>query len=152
MNLESNSINRRSFLRFAAAGTASLALAHPAFSAKSKKNKPNVLFMAIDEPVLVIASGPARIDRRALADYLGLNRRKVEFAKAEQVLAITGYPVGAVPPLGHRQKIRVLVDPGVLEHQEVYGGGGSGQALVRLNPQDILDHNQAEVLKLQEQK
>lgn len=49
MNQESNSINRRSFLKLAAAGTVSLVLPHLAFAAKNPKNKPNVLFMAIDD-------------------------------------------------------------------------------------------------------
>jgi len=56
MNRKANSINRRNFLKLAAAGTASfalpnLALALPnlALAAKRSKSRPNVLFMAIDD-------------------------------------------------------------------------------------------------------
>ena len=101
------------------------------------------------DPVLVIAAGTGRIDRRKLAAHFGINRRKTHFADAETVLELTGYPVGAVPPIGHRQPLDVLVDPAVLDHETVLGGGGSGQALLRLDPQDILRLNQAEVLSLQ---
>lgn len=101
------------------------------------------------DPVLVIAAGTGRIDRRKLAAHFGTNRRKTHFADAQSVLELTGFPVGAVPPFGHRQSLGVLVDPAVLEHDTVLGGGGSGQALLRLDPQDILRLNRAEVLSLQ---
>ncbi len=99
--------------------------------------------------VLVIASGTGKIDRRLLGKHFGVSRRKTVFADAETVQELTGYPVGAVPPLGHRQPLEVLVDPDVLKHQVVYGGGGSDRALMRLDPQDILRHNQAEVVAVQ---
>ena len=100
-------------------------------------------------PVLVIASGTGKIDRRLLGAHFGVNRRKTIFADAETVLSLTGYPVGAVPPIGHRERLEVLVDPAVLVHAEVYGGGGSDRALMRMDPQDILRHNDAEVVPVQ---
>jgi len=42
-------MNRRGFLRLTAAGAATLVFPHFAFSARSTKNKPNVLFIAIDD-------------------------------------------------------------------------------------------------------
>jgi prolyl-tRNA editing enzyme YbaK/EbsC (Cys-tRNA(Pro) deacylase) len=103
-----------------------------------------------DRPVLVIASGTGRIDRPKLGAHFGVNRRKTHFADADTVLELTGYPVGAVPPLGHKHPLEVLVDPAVLEHKVVYGGGGSDHALLRLDPQEILKHNQASVIPLQQ--
>ncbi len=110
----------------------------------------SLLFIIEDQPVLVIASGTARIDRRLLGRHFGVNRKKTGFADFETVLSLTGYPVGAVPPLGHRQKLKVLVDPSVLSHETVYGGGGSETTLLRLPSQEILQHNQAEVVPLQQ--
>lgn len=101
------------------------------------------------KPVLVIASGLGRIDRRLLGAYFGVSRRKTHFADPETVLELTGYPVGAVPPIGHRQRISVLVDPAVLDYPVVYGGGGSDNALLRMNPADILTHNDAETVPIQ---
>ena len=49
MNQISDFINRREFLKLTAAGAATLVLPHLAFSAKSARNKPNVLFIAIDD-------------------------------------------------------------------------------------------------------
>ena len=85
-----------------------------------------------------------------LGSHFGVSRKKTSFADAETVLALTGYPVGAVPPLGHREKLQVLVDPSVLAYETVYGGGGSETSLLRLKSQDILNYNQAEVVALQQ--
>ncbi len=49
MNQVSGFMNRRDFLKLTAAGAAVLSLPNPAFSVESAKNKPNVLFIAIDD-------------------------------------------------------------------------------------------------------
>ena len=49
MNQRTNPINRRRFLKLAAAGAASLALPKITASARQTKRKPNVLFIAIDD-------------------------------------------------------------------------------------------------------
>jgi len=110
----------------------------------------SLLFLIDDQPVLVIASGTGRLDRRLLGSFFGVSRKKTRFADAETVLSLTGYTVGAVPPLGHRQKLHVLVDPSVLANDTVYGGGGADSVLLRLSSQEILNHNQAEVVSLQQ--
>jgi len=110
----------------------------------------SLLFIIDGQPALVIASGLGRIDRRLLGRHFGVSRKKTSFADAETVLALTGYPVGAVPPLGHRETLQVLVDPSVLEHETVYAGGGSDTTLLRLQSQDILNDTQAEVVPLQQ--
>jgi prolyl-tRNA editing enzyme YbaK/EbsC (Cys-tRNA(Pro) deacylase) len=43
----------------------------------------SVLFLADGEPVVVIASGLARLNYKALADYVGLSRRRVKMAGPE---------------------------------------------------------------------
>jgi prolyl-tRNA editing enzyme YbaK/EbsC (Cys-tRNA(Pro) deacylase) len=88
------------------------------------------------------------VDRRVIAARYGVSRRKVELADAETVLAVTGYQIGAVPPLGHRKPLPALMDQRVLDQTQVYGGGGEGNALVRLDPADIQKHIQAEVMDL----
>lgn len=94
----------------------------------------SVLFLADKEPVVVIASGLARLDRKALADYLGVSRRRVKIAGPEAVLAHTGYVAGSVPPFGYAQPIRTVVETAVpsLPHLHIYGGGGDINALLKL--------------------
>jgi prolyl-tRNA editing enzyme YbaK/EbsC (Cys-tRNA(Pro) deacylase) len=92
----------------------------------------SVLFLVDGEPVLVIACGLARIAWKRLADYLGVSRRRLKTGNAEQVQAITGYVVGSVPPFGHKETLRTIVEQSVYEQVVVYGGGGEIDALMRL--------------------
>ncbi len=108
----------------------------------------SVLFLVRGEAVMTITCGTGYVERRAVAARYNVGRKRVKLADAEAVLAHTGYEVGAVPPFGYPQPLPTLLDPGVLENDEVYAGGGGGNAMTRLNPQDILRITQAEVLDL----
>jgi prolyl-tRNA editing enzyme YbaK/EbsC (Cys-tRNA(Pro) deacylase) len=108
----------------------------------------SLLFLVNDGPVLAIACGTQRVERRTISTRYGVGRKRVRLASAEAVLEIAGYEVGAMPPFGHRQPLTTLLDGQVLAHEEVYAGGGEENALVRLSPQDILRVTKAEVLDL----
>jgi Cys-tRNA(Pro) deacylase len=108
-----------------------------------------LLFLADEDPVVAIANGPARVEWKILAAYLEIPRRRLHMADPDTVLKLTGYPVGGVPPLGHRQKFRTILDPGVLEHEWVYGGGGTDSVLLRLQSAVLADHLNAEIVSLQ---
>lgn len=108
----------------------------------------SILFRVRDEVVLAVTCGVLRVEKRVLAAKYGVGRKKVKLANAEIVLERTGYAVGTVPCFGHRTPIPTLLDPRVLEHEEVYAGGGGENALVRLNPTDIQKFCDAEVLDL----
>jgi prolyl-tRNA editing enzyme YbaK/EbsC (Cys-tRNA(Pro) deacylase) len=98
----------------------------------------SLLFLVDGEPVLAIASGTARIDRRPIATHFGVGRKRVKLAGPDTVLAITGYTVGAVPPFGHLKPIRTLIDHRVLEMPQIFAGGGAEDALLRIDPQQIV--------------
>ena len=100
----------------------------------------SVLFLADGAPVMVVTNGLSRIQYKALADFLGLSRRRLKMADAAQVLAITGYVVGSVPPFGHLQPIRTVVDTAVtqLSYPHIYGGGGDTNALLQITPAELL--------------
>jgi prolyl-tRNA editing enzyme YbaK/EbsC (Cys-tRNA(Pro) deacylase) len=108
----------------------------------------SVLFSIEDQHVLAITSGLSLIERRAIAGRYGIGRKRVKLAPPEVVLAVTGYPIGTVPPFGHKNPLAVLVDPRVLKMKEIYAGGGAQNALIRLTPGDILRITQADVLDL----
>jgi prolyl-tRNA editing enzyme YbaK/EbsC (Cys-tRNA(Pro) deacylase) len=69
---------------------------------------------------------------------VGLSRKRVRLAGAAAVRAITGYPVGGVPPLGHPRRLRTLIDRRVLDQPEVFAGGGAVDALLRITPAEIV--------------
>jgi prolyl-tRNA editing enzyme YbaK/EbsC (Cys-tRNA(Pro) deacylase) len=108
----------------------------------------SLLFLVDERPVLAIACGTARVDRRPIAAHFGVGRKRVKLADAETVAAITGYPIGAVPPFGHRQRLHTIIDPRVLQMPSIYAGGGAESALLRVSPGDIVRVTRAVELDL----
>ena len=108
----------------------------------------SILFLVDEQPVLAIACGTANIGRRAIADLYGVGKKRIKLASAEMVLALSGFEVGAMPPFGHQQALPTLIDQRVLEEPEAYAGGGAENALLRLNPGDIVRVSGAKVLDL----
>ncbi len=84
---------------------------------------------------LVLMPGGMRVDWPALRRALGVSR--VTTATPEEVLEVTGYPVGAVGPLGLARPVPVLADPRILAPEEVSVGSGEPGVAVILRSQDL---------------
>lgn len=108
----------------------------------------SILFRINDGFILAITCGPAHIERRAIAAHFKVGRKKVKLVDPGNVLQETGYQVGAMPPFGHHTPLPTLIDKRVLEKDQVYAGGGSDQALMRIKPEVILVASRAHVLDL----
>jgi prolyl-tRNA editing enzyme YbaK/EbsC (Cys-tRNA(Pro) deacylase) len=68
----------------------------------------SLVFVLEGAPLLILASGAARVDVQKVAAQLGTG--KIRRATPDFVLAHTGQVVGGVAPLGHPEKIRTLLD------------------------------------------
>ncbi len=112
----------------------------------------SLVFLVQGEPLLVITNGLARVDRTKIAGRLGVGKKGVKFAGADQALALTGYVVGSMPPFGHLQKLRTFVDPGLAGLEIIYGGGGEINAMLRLTPAELLRVTGAEILAVSEEQ
>lgn len=86
------------------------------------------------KPVLVIASGPNRVNEKRIAEYLG---ETIERADADFVREHTGFAIGGVPPLGHPAPLRSFIDADLLTHAEIWAAAGAPNAVFRLNPADL---------------
>ena len=103
-----------------------------------------ILFQAKDGAlVVVVAQGTGRVDTKKLAQVTGIDGWRL--AKPEVVLDATGYPVGGTPPVGLKQKIRMIVDRRAAALQEAYAGGGRHDVMLRIKPSDIIRINNAEI-------
>ena len=58
-------------------------------------------------------------------------------ADKDEVLQVTGYPIGAVSPFGTRSKLRILVDPSVFVEDEISIGSGVRGTTVILKSNDL---------------
>jgi prolyl-tRNA editing enzyme YbaK/EbsC (Cys-tRNA(Pro) deacylase) len=86
-------------------------------------------------PVLVITAGSNRVDERAVAEHLGEPLAK---ADADFVRARTGFAIGGVPPVGHAEPLRTLIDEDLLERDVVWAAAGTPNALFRLTPAELV--------------
>src|SRR4051794_22527901 len=98
----------------------------------------NIVWLAGETAVLVIAAGQARIDDRALAQQLGVGRKKVGLASPERAYAISGFVVGCMPSFGHRAPLPTLIDTAVTQLDRVYGGTGDPTVLISLATSDLI--------------
>jgi prolyl-tRNA editing enzyme YbaK/EbsC (Cys-tRNA(Pro) deacylase) len=97
----------------------------------------SLVFLVDEEPMLVIVQGSKRVDMDALKDLLAAD--DVDMAERDEVEEITGYSVGEVPPIS--LGLQKVVDEDVLDFEEVIGGGGATNKLVRLDPRFIVDED-----------
>ena len=88
-----------------------------------------------DEYLMVLVAGPAQISWKALRTYLGQSR--LTMASEAEVLAVTGYPIGAVSPFGTARSLRVLVDASVFAEEEVSIGSGIRGTTIILKSEDL---------------
>jgi Cys-tRNA(Pro) deacylase len=86
--------------------------------------------------LMVLVAGPAQVNWKALRKHVGQSR--ISMATEEEVLEVTGYVTGAVGPFGLRQPLKVLVDTGVLTHEQVSIGSGMRGTAVILSSSDLL--------------
>jgi len=99
----------------------------------------SILLICDNNPLLCILLGKDKIDFEKIKKEL--NCKEVRLAKAKEVKEISGYDIGAVPPLGHKQKIRTIIDSKVDslgEDEEIYCGGGSHYHLLKIRKADLI--------------
>ena len=104
----------------------------------------SIVFLVDARPVLVLISGDMNVHTKKLKNLLGV--RKVRIADAETVEAITGYPVGAVPPVAHRQRIPTYLDESLKRFSKIYPAGGTTQNMFSTTFDELLRLTAAEVV------
>jgi prolyl-tRNA editing enzyme YbaK/EbsC (Cys-tRNA(Pro) deacylase) len=99
---------------------------------------------ATGEPVLVIASGPNRVDGVMVGAALGLGR--LVKADADFVRAQTGYSIGGVPPVGHLRPLTTVIDLDLEQHAVIWAAAGTPHAVFQLTPAELRALTHGEVM------
>ncbi len=87
--------------------------------------------------IVAIVKGEDRASTKRVARALCIERPNT--AIPENIFEKTGYPIGGVPSFGY--KAVFLIDERVMEKEEVYSGGGSPNALVKIGSKELLASN-----------
>ncbi|ACV79875.1 YbaK/prolyl-tRNA synthetase associated region [Nakamurella multipartita DSM 44233] len=83
----------------------------------------SLIFMADEQPVLILTSGGHKVDTAHVAGLLGVDR--LRRATPDQVRAATGQPIGGVAPVGHPAPVRTLVDVALQPFPVIWAAGGT---------------------------
>jgi len=86
-------------------------------------------------PVLVVASGPNRVDEGRISALLS---EPIEKADANFVREKTGFAIGGVPPVAHAKEPVAFVDEALLREDEVWAAAGHTHAVFPLAPEDLV--------------
>jgi prolyl-tRNA editing enzyme YbaK/EbsC (Cys-tRNA(Pro) deacylase) len=89
----------------------------------------SLIFLADGKPLLVLVAGDQRADVKRLRMELGLSKRRLRIARPAEVLEYTGFEVGGVPPVGHSQTLRTLIDRTLSRFDTVWAAAGNAHAV-----------------------
>jgi prolyl-tRNA editing enzyme YbaK/EbsC (Cys-tRNA(Pro) deacylase) len=97
----------------------------------------SIVFRAASgEFVMVLVAGPAQIAWPAVRQHIGQSR--LTTATEEELVRETGYTRGAVAPFALPNPMRILIDRGLTEEEEVSMGSGVQGTTVILKTADLL--------------
>ena len=96
-------------------------------------------------PVLVMASGPNRVDEAKISGLLG---EPVVKADAAFVREKTGFAIGGVPPLGHAEAPAAFLDEDLLTQERVWSAAGHTHIVFGLSPEELLEATGARVARV----
>jgi prolyl-tRNA editing enzyme YbaK/EbsC (Cys-tRNA(Pro) deacylase) len=106
----------------------------------------SLVFELAGAPLLILASGAARVDVNKVASYLGTGR--IRRATPEFVLAHTGQAVGGVAPVGHPEKIRTLLDSSLRQHPVLWAGAGDHNSMFSISYDELRRITNAEEMSV----
>lgn len=94
-------------------------------------------------PILIIASGANRVNEKRVAAHLG---EKLTKPDADFVREQTGFAIGGIPPVGHSQAIKTLIDEDLLQYEQIWAAAGHPNALFALTPDELVRMAQGAVV------
>ena len=116
-------------------GTRTAADAAAAVGCKIDQIVKSLVFLADVRPILILCSGARRVDEEKLAEYIGT---EIRIAGASEVRAATGYAIGGTPPLGHTVPLKTVVDPHLMEFEEIWAAAGTPDSVFPIQPKELV--------------
>jgi prolyl-tRNA editing enzyme YbaK/EbsC (Cys-tRNA(Pro) deacylase) len=88
-----------------------------------------------NQPILILASGVNFVNEKKIEKLIN---EKIVKASAHFTREITGFAIGGVPPIGHKQKIHhIYIDEDLLKFETLWAAAGTPNAVFSLRSIDI---------------
>ena len=99
----------------------------------------SLFFLAEGRPTLVLVAGDRQADTTKLAALVGVGRKKLKMGSPEEVLELTGFPVGGVAPVGSSTACDVVVDESLRRFDCVWASAGAGNAVFAADTEELVE-------------
>ncbi|HXF70141.1 MAG TPA: YbaK/EbsC family protein [Thermoflexus sp.] len=98
----------------------------------------SLLFLADEDPRLVLVAGDRKADQRLLAALWGISRKRIRIADPETVVRVTGYEIGGVPPVAHATALEIWIDASLARYETLWAAAGARNALFPVSFADLV--------------
>lgn len=118
------------------ASSATVSLAAAAHGVEPDQIAKSICLRAGDETMIVVMAGTARLDNKKFRSRFTAKPRMLG---GEEVVDITGHPIGGVCPFGLASPLPVYCDISLQRFDEVVPAAGATNSAVRISPLQMAD-------------
>ena len=95
----------------------------------------SLLFRAGDDFILCLVAGDKRCSLNKLKKFK--DKKDISMASPEEVKTQTGYTIGGVSPIGHLNKIEIIIDKSLERFNQLFAAAGHPNCVFKINFKDI---------------
>ena len=95
----------------------------------------SLLFKAENTFILCLVAGDKRCSLNKLKKIK--DKKDISMAQPEEVKTQTGYTIGGVSPVGHLEKIEIIIDNSLERFNELFAAAGHPNCVFKINYDDI---------------
>ncbi|MBS0652092.1 MAG: YbaK/EbsC family protein [Verrucomicrobia bacterium] len=96
-------------------------------------------------PILVLVSGANRANEQLVEASVG---EEIVKADADFTREVTGFAIGGIPPIGHKQKIETYIDEDLLKLNELWAAAGTPHSVFSISSHLIVGLTEGRVIKV----
>ena len=97
----------------------------------------SLLFKNSDSYFLCLVSGDKRCSLNKLKKFF--NSKDLSMASPDEVKDQTGYTIGGVSPVGHKNKLEILVDETLNRFKNLYAAAGHPNCIFKISFDELLN-------------
>ena len=96
----------------------------------------SLIFKSKEKYYLCLISGDKRASARKIKSILNVDQ--LSMASATDVKQVTGFSIGGVSPIGHLNKLNVLIDLSLERYEQLFAAAGHPYCIFKINYRDLI--------------
>ncbi len=108
----------------------------------------SLLFRTEKSFILCLVSGDKKCSLNKLKKILG--ETNISMANADQVKEITGYTIGGVSPIGHLNKVNILIDTNLNRFKDIFAAAGHPNCIFKITFEQLIKLTNGKIEELSE--